>query len=212
MGATRPAASFRNGRAAAVATDLLRLLDVKIRKPPLTRQLAGCCTPARMVSGVERSPKTNDPCRTSVSAREPSARVGQQVLHGHVGMQDLRAGVVRGAGAGEQDVQVLPAQQPVRPHPARGRGVRAGHAADRDDDVALQARERRAVRRLEAGGDRVAVGAAGGERHGRDGDRAGEPLGVGHCGPGRGAGRRSWVQAEHTGSGAAGQQLEVRGG
>src|SRR5688500_13934479 len=49
-------------------TPVARLLDVKIRNPPEVRQLAEWLTPARIVSTVDRSPKTNEPCRWFVCA------------------------------------------------------------------------------------------------------------------------------------------------
>src|SRR3954471_4070968 len=56
-----------------IVTPVDRLLEVKIRKPPDTRQLAEWFTPARSESTEERSEKTNEPCRALVCAWYPSA-------------------------------------------------------------------------------------------------------------------------------------------
>src|SRR4051812_38794250 len=56
-----------------MVTPVERLLEVKIRKPPETRQLAEWFTPARRESTDDRSEKTNEPCRALVCAWYPSA-------------------------------------------------------------------------------------------------------------------------------------------
>ena len=51
-----------------MVTPVDRLLEVKIRNPPDTRQLAEWFTPARSESTEERSENTKEPCRALVCA------------------------------------------------------------------------------------------------------------------------------------------------
>src|ERR1700745_699787 len=51
-----------------MVTPVVRLLEVKIRKPPLTRQLAEWLTPARRLATEDGWENTNEPCRALVCA------------------------------------------------------------------------------------------------------------------------------------------------
>src|SRR3954464_642196 len=80
-----------------MVTPGVRLRAVKIRNPPLTRQLAEWFTPARSVSTDERSENTNEPWRALVCAWYPSATdaAPEAVLSSPTAKDDCCAAVLR---------------------------------------------------------------------------------------------------------------------